>query len=199
MGLEIHHRWHNLGGVSTKLKHSRKCGRGAEVWAEAFKRAIPHVFDTLSEIESISYHTNATRFSHVPILCSEKKWNLLPPLSLLDSPSMGAIIPTYKFRNIAIFFFHLTWLWGGRVGVMLGLCGGLWSSFYVVKPHLWDEFNKDQEEAGAGFYPFYLLFTLLEIQNWKRKYIDWVSEHNNFVIGRGGGRAWTEFSSIPSF
>ena len=57
----------------------------------------------------------------------------------------------------------------------------------MVRPHLWDKFKKDQEEAGAGFYPFYLLFPLLGIQNWKRKYIDWVLEQNNFVIGGGGG------------
>lgn len=56
----------------------------------------------------------------------------------------------------------------------------------MVKPRLWDEFNKDWE-AGGEFCPFYLLFLLLGIRNWKRKYIVWVLEQNNFLIGWGEG------------
>lgn len=66
-------------------------------------------------------------------------------------------------------------------GVMLRLCDGYGSLFYVVRPCLWDEFNKDWE-TGAGFCPFYLLFPLLRIRNWKMKYMDWVLEQKNFII-----------------
>lgn len=183
------------------------------MWAEAFKRAIPHVFDTLpeieniSEIESISYHTNATRFSHVPILCSERSEDIAlkrrseiyyPHFLFWVVPAWGSSSSLTSLETLQcfFFFFHLTWLWGGRVGVMLRLCDGLWSFFYVLKPHLWDEFNKGWE-AGAGFYPFYLLFPLLGIRNWKRKYIDWVLEQNNIIIGWGIGLRPNLIPSLP--
>ena len=185
--LEIHRRWHNLGGGSTK--HRGKCGRGAAVWAEAFKRAFPHVFDTLSELESISYRTSATHFlscSHLLPweekwgLCSEKeKRNLLPPLSLSERPTWAPSSSLAAYRHCNTHFILRGCLL--VVGVRPGLCDGLWSLFCIVRPCLWDELNKGQD-TGAGFRSFYLWFLVLEIRNWKRKYMDWVLEQNSFVI-----------------
>lgn len=50
-------------------------------------------------------------------LCSEI---LIPPITLLDSPSMGIIILIYKFRSITILFSsYMATQW--RVGVTLRL------------------------------------------------------------------------------